>query len=72
MFLVKLQSLGDNLSVIGFRELQVAIRQHMNPLFKLQEVILMSSLPRTSSNKLMRRVLRDKLQMPRMHHASKL
>lgn len=51
---------------------QVAIRQHMNPLFKLQEVILMSSLPRTSSNKLMRRVLRDKLQMPRMHHASKL
>ncbi|HIK17868.1 MAG TPA: AMP-binding protein [Leptolyngbyaceae cyanobacterium M33_DOE_097] len=39
--------------------LQSAIAQHLNPLFKIRDVILVEALPRTASNKVMRRVLRD-------------
>jgi acetyl-CoA synthetase len=39
--------------------LQTAIAQRLNPLFKIQDLILVEALPRTASNKLMRRVLRD-------------
>lgn len=39
---------------------QAAIRQHLNPFFKVHEVVIVPSLPRTASNKLMRRVLRDR------------
>ncbi|MGE5607909.1 MAG: AMP-binding protein [Bacillota bacterium] len=38
--------------------MQQALRQHLNPLFKVQEVQLISALPRTASNKVMRRELR--------------
>ena len=47
------------------KECQVAIRTHLNPLFKLDKVILRDSLPRTASNKVMRRVLRTELQKPK-------
>lgn len=40
------------------------LRQHLNPLFKVEAVLLRTALPRTASNKVMRRVLRDEL-MPR-------
>lgn len=40
--------------------MQHALNTQLNPLFKIQEVILIDALPRTSSNKVMRRVLRDK------------
>ena len=40
---------------------QVAIRQRLNPLFKVSAVQLRTSLPRTASNKIMRRVLRDEV-----------
>ena len=40
---------------------QNAIKEHLNPLFKLHTVVLTASLPRTASNKVMRRVLRDGL-----------
>lgn len=40
-------------------ELQAAIAQRLNPLFKIQAVVLLPSLPRTASNKVLRRVLRD-------------
>lgn len=36
-----------------------AIREHLNPLFKLHWLTLMRTLPRNASNKVMRRVLRD-------------
>jgi acetyl-CoA synthetase len=36
-----------------------AIRAHLNPLFKVHEVVLVKNLPRNASNKVMRRVLRD-------------
>lgn len=39
--------------------MQRAIAQDLNPLFKIHEVILIPSLPRTASNKVMRRKLRD-------------
>lgn len=42
--------------------LQKAIRQSLNPLFKIHDLVLVESLPRTASNKVMRRVLRDRYQ----------
>lgn len=40
--------------------MQHAIRQHLNPLFKIHGLVLLDALPRTASNKVMRRVLRDR------------
>ena len=40
---------------------QQAISSRLNPLFRVQRVVLRGSLPRTASNKVMRRVLRDDL-----------
>ena len=40
-------------------QLQEAIRQHLNPLFKIQELTVIDALPRTASHKIMRRLLRD-------------
>ncbi len=39
--------------------LQSAIREHLNPLFRIHDVIVADALPRTASNKIMRRILRD-------------
>ncbi|MDJ0570288.1 MAG: AMP-binding protein [Pleurocapsa sp. MO_192.B19] len=39
--------------------MQTTIKQHLNPLFKIAELEIVRSLPRTASNKVMRRVLRD-------------
>ena len=38
--------------------MQVVIRGHLNPLFKVYDVIVVEALPRTASNKVMRRELR--------------
>lgn len=51
--------------------MQQAIRRELNPLFKIHEVVLVESLPRTASNKVMRRVLRERYgKKPRNHHPS--
>lgn len=42
--------------------LQKAIAQYLNPLFKIWDVVIVEALPRTASNKVMRRVLRDHYQ----------
>ena len=43
----------------GFRrELGKAIASELNPLFKIHDLVVVDSLPRTASNKLMRRELR--------------
>ena len=42
--------------------LQASIKQHLNPLFKIHDVVIVDALPRTASNKVMRRVLRDRYQ----------
>ena len=39
--------------------MQQSIRQHLNPLFHIYDVVIVESLPRTASNKVMRRLLRD-------------
>jgi len=42
--------------------LQKKINQHLNPLFKIHDVIFTRELPKTASNKIMRRVLRKQYQ----------
>ena len=39
--------------------LRSAIREHLNPLFRIHDVVVVNALPRTASNKIMRRILRD-------------
>ena len=39
--------------------MQNSIKRDLNPLFKIHDVVLVDALPRTPSNKVMRRVLRD-------------
>jgi acetyl-CoA synthetase len=41
-------------------ELRRAIATDLNPLFKIHDLVIVESLPRTASNKLMRRTLRDR------------
>ncbi|MHC4473916.1 MAG: AMP-binding enzyme, partial [Planctomycetota bacterium] len=41
------------------RELGQRIARHLNPLFKAHDVVVVGALPRTASNKVMRRKLRD-------------
>ena len=38
--------------------MQNALKRDLNPLIKIQEVIFVAALPRTASNKIMRRELR--------------
>ncbi len=40
------------------KKFQSKINQHLNPLFKIHDVVLVGKLPKTASNKIMRRVLR--------------
>lgn len=45
----------------GFKEAaQAAIKHDLNPLFRVHDVVEVDSLPRTASNKVMRRVLRSR------------
>lgn len=44
------------------KEVQKNISQNLNPLFKVADIIMIEKLPRTASNKVMRRVLRDNYQ----------
>jgi acetyl-CoA synthetase len=39
--------------------MQNAIKRDLNPLFKIHDLVLVEALPRTASNKVMRRVLRE-------------
>jgi acetyl-CoA synthetase len=41
------------------KEMQIKISTHLNPLFKIHDVVLVKELPKTASNKIMRRVLRQ-------------
>ncbi|XP_076948132.1 putative CoA ligase CCL12 isoform X1 [Bidens hawaiensis] len=48
-----------------------AIQRNLNPLFKVSFVKIVPEFPRTASNKLLRRVLRDKLK-EELHRRSKI
>ena len=39
--------------------LQMALKQHLSPLFKISDLVIVEALPCTASNKIMRRILRD-------------
>ncbi len=41
---------------------QDVIKRNLNPLFKIHDLVVVDSLPRTASNKVMRRLLRDRYQ----------
>ena len=41
--------------------LQTALSEHLNPLFRIHDVVIVDALPRTASNKIMRRLLRNQL-----------
>ena len=50
----------NNIPVETLKEtLGATIRKRLNPLFKIHDIVVVDSLPRTASNKVMRRVLRD-------------
>lgn len=42
--------------------MQTLIKDHLNPLFKIHDIVIIDVLPRTASNKVMRRVLRDEYE----------
>jgi acetyl-CoA synthetase len=44
------------------KTMQTKINQHLNPLFKIYDVVFKSELPKTASNKIMRRILRNEYQ----------
>ena len=39
--------------------LQAELSAHLNPLFRIRDIVFVDALPRTASNKVMRRLLRD-------------
>lgn len=43
--------------------MQARINQHLNPLFKIYDIVFINELPKTASNKIMRRVLRKQYQL---------
>ncbi|MUG94392.1 AMP-binding protein [Scytonema sp. UIC 10036] len=47
--------------------LQAAIKQNLNPLFKIHDLVVVNTLPRTASNKVMRRVLREQYCLTENH-----
>jgi acetyl-CoA synthetase len=44
--------------------MQAAIKRDLNPLFKIHDLVVIDALPRTASNKVMRRELRDRYLSP--------
>ena len=44
------------------KDLSTKLKKDLNPLFKVEDLVIVDSLPRTSSNKVMRRVLRKNYQ----------
>lgn len=54
------------------QQCQAAIRSQLNPLYKVESVVLVQALPRTASNKVMRRVLRDQVLAGRQQPRARL
>ncbi|HLD42268.1 MAG TPA: AMP-dependent synthetase, partial [archaeon] len=44
------------------KDFQFELKTKLNPIYKIHDVVLTNSLPRTASNKVMRRLLRDEYQ----------
>jgi acetyl-CoA synthetase len=55
--------LSDQIEIAALKkELNVLLAKILNPLFKISELVIVDNLPRTASNKLMRRKLRASYQ----------
>jgi len=51
---------GETMEPAAIKDsMQEAIKKRLNPLFRIHDVVVIDRLPRTASNKIMRRVLRD-------------
>lgn len=65
--LVIFASVGNNEKSISKEilkaSMQSRINQHLNPLFKIYDIVLVDELPKTASNKIMRRMLRNQYKM---------
>ncbi|HMF12421.1 MAG TPA: AMP-binding protein [Gemmataceae bacterium] len=58
IFAVPQEANADHAALLAaFRQ---ALREHLNPLFKIDNLMLVEALPRTASNKVVRRLLRDR------------
>lgn len=44
------------------KEMQMCINRNLNPLFKIHDIVIVQELPKTASNKIMRRKLREMYQ----------
>jgi acetyl-CoA synthetase len=44
--------------------MQARINQHLSPLFKIYDIVFLTELPKTASNKILRRLLRKQYQTP--------
>merc|ERR1711916_82588 len=53
------------------KQLQNSIKTKLNPLFHIYDIRISASLPRTASNKVMRRVLRDEYIKQNFNSAEK-
>ena len=60
VYYVEKENFPANINLFG--EAKKAIQEQLNPLFKLTDLVKIESLPRTASNKIMRRKLRDLYQ----------
>jgi len=58
VFAIPLSNAKDNINMLK-QEIQNVIKEHLNPLFKVHDVVIVDILPRTASNKIMRRKLKD-------------
>jgi acetyl-CoA synthetase len=58
IYLVPASDSKEESADIWRERLQSTIRQRLNPLFRISHVVIVDSLPRTASNKVMRRELR--------------
>jgi acetyl-CoA synthetase len=68
IYAVVTDSSPDKLALL--KTLQTAIKQQLNPLFKIHDLVPIEALPRTASNKVMRRVLRDRYCQELTHSSS--
>jgi acetyl-CoA synthetase len=62
VFLVLVPSTEATAESQWLARLNQAIREELNPLFKASQLSIVSELPRTASNKILRRTLRDQWQ----------
>jgi acetyl-CoA synthetase len=62
IFAVPTSDIADKKTMLA--AMQMRINQHLSPLFKIYDVVFLTELPKTASNKILRRLLRKQYQTP--------